>query len=186
MRRWLGAARGASLEGLRLAIVGFALTSLDACDKGEAAPPEGPLGIPSAADEDVAELSKHPVAAPAPDPPPARVAARDGGADVDAGPSRAEAPLLWWMQENPAAALRQGDNAAVATALDRLATFAPPDPPYTNWASIARDGADAARAASLDGVKAACRGCHEQYRNAYKSGLRARPLVPGAGARQPG
>jgi hypothetical protein len=80
------------------------------------------------------------------------------------------------MQDHTAAALRRGDSAALATDLDEVATFAPKEPAYANWASIARDGADAARAGSLDGVKAACRGCHAQYRAAYKAAMRARPL----------
>jgi hypothetical protein len=183
MQRWLGAARGASLDGFCLAAVGFVLGSLNACDKGEAAP-EGPLGIPSAAAEDVAELWKHPVSPPP--PAPTRPAWAGADAAVDAGPSRAEAPLLWWMQENTAAALRQGDSAALAVALEQLATFAPEEAAYANWAPIARDGADAARAASLEGVRAACRGCHAQFRTAYKNGMRARPLVSSAGARRPG
>jgi hypothetical protein len=47
-----------------------------------------------------------------------------------------------------------------------LADIAPPG--YTNWASIARDGADAARAEDLDAVKSACRSCHAQYEDRYR------------------
>jgi hypothetical protein len=58
--------------------------------------------------------------------------------------------------------------------LQKVSTFGPPG--YTNWVSIAKDGADAARAQNLDAVKAACRGCHNQYRAKYKREMRDRPL----------
>jgi len=99
----------------------------------------------------------------------------DGGT-ADAGPTPAEAPLLFWMRDHMAPAMRQGDSMALAAAYEELATLAPKESGYPNWASIAKDGADAARAGSPEGVKAACRGCHAQYRATYKASLRARPL----------
>ena len=36
--------------------------------------------------------------------------------------------------------------------------------------------ASAAHAQSLDGVKAACRGCHDQYKSKYKKEMRDRPI----------
>jgi hypothetical protein len=74
-----------------------------------------------------------------------------------------------WMKTTLAAALTAGDLGAVATGLDRLATWAPEG--YPNWASIARDGADAARAQAGEAVRAACRGCHGQYRERFKREL---------------
>lgn len=163
MRRWAWGALG---------IVGLA----SACDKPEA--PAGPVdpaatatATPTAdAGQEAAATEAGTGAPPLADP--ALSSEKDGG------PSRAEAPLLYWMRERPAPALRQGDLFALAAAFDQLATFAPkaPPPAYANWASIARDGADAARAASLEGVKGACRGCHGQYRGAYRAEMRARPL----------
>ena len=83
-------------------------------------------------------------------------------------------PLYAWMKANTSAAMSSQDFDALATALTKAATFAPAG--YTNWASIARDGADAAKAQSLDGVKAACRGCHNQYKDRYKKEMRDRPI----------
>jgi hypothetical protein len=99
-------------------------------------------------------------------------------APADSGPSLVEAPLLHFMRDHVATAMRQGDATALAAAFDQIAAFAPKGPPpeYANWASIAKDGAAAARAASVDGARGACRGCHSQYRNAYKADMRARPL----------
>jgi cytochrome c553 len=78
------------------------------------------------------------------------------------------------MKENTAAASTSGDLQALATAFDAIATMAPSG--YTNWASIAKDGAAAARAGSLDAARAACTGCHNQYKAKYKAELRMRPV----------
>ena len=54
---------------------------------------------------------------------------------------------------------------------------------YPNWVSIARDGAsDGARRGTSTRAKAACRGCHTQYRDVYhRTERRARcPLAPPA------
>lgn len=66
------------------------------------------------------------------------------------------------------------DTAALATALDKTASFAPPA--YTNWASISKDGAAAARSGDLDAAKASCSACHEQYKQKYRTEIRARKL----------
>ena len=78
------------------------------------------------------------------------------------------------MKANTSAAMSAEDFDALASALDKAATFAPAG--YTNWASIASDGASAAHAQSLDGVKASCRGCHNQYKDKYKKEMRDRPI----------
>ena len=78
------------------------------------------------------------------------------------------------MKANTSAAMSAEDFDALAVALDKVATFAPAG--YTNWASIAKDGASAAHAQSLDGVKASCRGCHNQYKDKYKKEMRDRPI----------
>ncbi len=66
------------------------------------------------------------------------------------------------------------DFGELALALDKVVSFAPAG--YSNWASIARDGASGARAQHLDAVKAACRGCHNQYKDRYKKEMRRRAI----------
>jgi hypothetical protein len=83
-------------------------------------------------------------------------------------------PLYAWMKANTSAAMSAQDFGALAVALDKVVGFAPAG--YTNWASISKDGANAARAESLDGVKASCRGCHNQYKDRYKKEMRDRPI----------
>jgi hypothetical protein len=78
------------------------------------------------------------------------------------------------MKANTSPAMSGQDFDALGKALDRVATFAPPG--YTNWASISRDGANAARMQNLDGTKASCRGCHNQYKDRYKKEMRDRPI----------
>jgi hypothetical protein len=78
------------------------------------------------------------------------------------------------MKANTSAAMSAEDFDALATALDKVIGFAPSG--YGNWASIARDGAAAARVQNLDAVKASCRSCHNQYKNKYKQEMRDRPI----------
>ena len=78
------------------------------------------------------------------------------------------------MKANTEGPLGSHDFAALDGALQKIVTFAPHG--YTNWASIARDGADGARAQDADAVKASCRSCHGQYRDRYKREMRDRPL----------
>jgi hypothetical protein len=80
------------------------------------------------------------------------------------------------MKANTSPALAIEDMEALAIALDKIATLAPAAAGYGNWASIARDGASAAHAQSLEAVKAACRGCHTQYKDRYKKEMRDRPI----------
>jgi hypothetical protein len=78
------------------------------------------------------------------------------------------------MKANTSAAMSAQDFDALAKALDRVVGFAPSA--YGNWGSIARDGANAARAQNLDGVKGSCRGCHNQYKDRYKKEMRDRAI----------
>jgi hypothetical protein len=155
MRCWLWAALG--ISGLA-----------SACDKAEAPAATTDPAATATATEATDEASTKPSLLDATLP----------SVPMDAGVSRAEAPLAYWMREHAATAMQQKDLFALATAFDQIALYAPKTAPpaYANWASIAKDGAAAARAASVEGVQGACRGCHAQYRSAYKSEMRARPL----------
>jgi hypothetical protein len=78
------------------------------------------------------------------------------------------------MKEHTQMDLSAGDMPSLAGDLDKIATMAPAG--YTKWASIAKDGATAARAANNDAVKASCRGCHDAYKAKYKTEMRTRPV----------
>jgi hypothetical protein len=120
-----------------------------------------------------------PVSVQGGDPSAGTGAGAGAGADPDAGAGAGaidpgEHPLKAWMKTNAAARVNHRDFEGLNVAFEKLATFAPPDYPF--WASIARDGADAARVQDIDAVRGACRGCHSQYRDRYKRELRARPI----------
>ena len=85
-----------------------------------------------------------------------------------------DCPLQGWMKSNTNPAIASQDFPGLATALDKVATFAPAG--YTNWASIAKDGAKAARASDMTATKASCRTCHDQYKDKYKKELRTRKI----------
>lgn len=92
-------------------------------------------------------------------------------------PTRPQAaPLQAWMRANAQLPLVNGDHAAVALAFDRIEGFAPPG--YDGWAADAKRGAAAARAGDVDGLRATCKHCHEQFRQRYRTEHRARSLGP--------
>jgi hypothetical protein len=85
-----------------------------------------------------------------------------------------DCPLQGWMKANANPPVTANDTAALAVALDKIVAFAPPG--YTNWASVAKDGAAAARTGDMTAAKASCRTCHDQYKAKYKTEMRARKI----------
>jgi len=111
----------------------------------------------------------------------APVPVKDAAPSADAAPLTGcgtkplpDCPLQGWMHAHMEAPLAAGDADTLATSLDEATKMAPAG--YTNWASIARDGAGAARASRPEAVKAACRSCHEQYKAKYKAEMRDRKI----------
>jgi len=85
-----------------------------------------------------------------------------------------DCPLQAWMKQNTNPPIAANDLPALATALDKVVTLAPPG--YPNWVSIAKDGAKAARGGDMTAAKASCRTCHDQYKKQYKAELRGRKI----------
>lgn len=81
-------------------------------------------------------------------------------------------PLQGFMKSHMATAVASGDGAVLAKALDDVAGHAPPG--LTNWSTIAKGGAAKARAGDIDGAKASCKACHDQYKTRYKTEMRDR------------
>jgi hypothetical protein len=94
-----------------------------------------------------------------------------------------DCPMQEWMKQHASSMIGFGDISAVAQVFDQIAKLVPSDalpdggPVYTNWVSISIDGAEAARAGDLAAAKAACRGCHTQYRSKFHIELRGKPLA---------
>ena len=85
-----------------------------------------------------------------------------------------DCPLQAWMKANTNPAIAANDLPGLATALEKTATLGPAG--YGNWASIAKDGAKAAKAGDMTAAKASCRTCHDQYKTKYKAELRGRKI----------
>ncbi len=119
--------------------------------------------------------------APAPAPAPAGASASaspsaSGSASLSAcgDKGQPDCPLQSWMKKVANPPMLDKDAPAVADALEKMVAMAPAG--YTNWASIAKDGARAARAGDLEAARASCRGCHDQYKKKYRAELRTRSL----------
>ena len=84
-------------------------------------------------------------------------------------------PLQKWMQDNIGSKMADGNLKDVATGLDKAATFTP-DPSWADWATFAKAGADAARKGDTPGTKAACKSCHDKFKQQYKDKFRSRAV----------
>lgn len=113
------------------------------------------------------------------DEPAPQAAAREG-----AGTPRKESaaaattqgfPMKDWMTANLNRPLRTEDFDALARSLTAAAGYAPPQ--YPDWSRIAQQGAEAAAAHDMAGVRASCTECHNKYRAEYKSTMRNQALV---------
>jgi hypothetical protein len=85
-------------------------------------------------------------------------------------------PLGKWMKPNMGTPMAGQDFAALQTSLDLVASKPPPSGSYTNWAIIAKAGSAAAAKKDLKALKAACKDCHDQYKENYKKEFAARPF----------
>jgi hypothetical protein len=79
------------------------------------------------------------------------------------------------MRANMGASLAAGDTDALGKALDHVAALSP-DPTWTTWSTMAKQGSAAAAGKDMTGVKAACKSCHDAYKDKYKTQFRARPV----------
>jgi hypothetical protein len=94
-----------------------------------------------------------------------------------------DCPLQGWMKRHASPPILSGDIAQIADVFFKTEPLDPrirlPDGgvPFRYWRSICEDGASAARSGEVEAAKAACRGCHTLYRNAYHRQMRARPIA---------
>ena len=107
------------------------------------------------------------------------------------GKNLPDCPLQAWMKRYATTMLAFGDISSIADVFDQIAFLAPSRTfpgavAYPYWVSIAQDGAAASRIGDLTAAKAACRGCHEQYRGRYHSEFRALAVPEGAVLGTPG
>ena len=183
----IGAYTGPVTSVRATAVVGFTsvVVSLLACGRAV----DAVSSDASSADDPAATASAQPAAVPdgrpsrqsaSPEPvaprevagpSPSTNARPAGSMSVAVPPAR---PLADWMRGGVTAAFNSGNLESIAATFDRMARGAPAG--FENWRSIANDGANAARSGSLEGAKAACRGCHGQYEARYKQTLSTLPI----------
>jgi hypothetical protein len=77
-------------------------------------------------------------------------------------------PLGKWMKPNMGAPLAGQDFDALKKAFDLVAGKPPPGADYPKWAATAQEGSAAAAKQDLAGVKAACKHCHDPYKEKYQ------------------
>lgn len=152
----------------------FCALTLAACDKTESAAPPAASSVAAHTDPPpAASKAAEPAVSFAATPP----APSGSAVAFDCGGKENPCPLQAWMRENVNPPMNKHDMPSLAIALDKIAGFAPAG--YPNWASISKDGANAARSGDENAAKASCRGCHDQYKQKYKTELRGRK-VPGS------
>ena len=184
------------MRSLPLAFVSLAALVL-ACTKSESSPPTPESTSTTASAPAIASSAPEPRAASASATASAEPVASASAAPAtgDAGKTAAatttkdgggggstecgtkplpDCPLQAWMKKNMNPPSLSGDTAALAAALEKAATFAPPG--YTNWKSISDDGAKAAKGGDLAAAKASCRSCHDQYKKKYQGEMRGRSI----------
>jgi hypothetical protein len=83
-------------------------------------------------------------------------------------------PLQKWMRGNMGTPLASGDLGALGTAFDHVAGLSP-DPSWAAWGQAASAGSTAAKNKDMAGVKAACKTCHDSFKDKYKAQFRTRP-----------
>src|SRR5262245_17453673 len=91
------------------------------------------------------------------------------------GPGLPPCPLQAWMRTNIAAPLAANNSAALAMGLERAASLSP-DASWSSWSTLASQGAAAAKKGDIAGARAACKGCHDAWRDAYRKKYRNRPI----------
>ena len=140
--------------------------------KADASAMAAPADSAAAAPNQVASAAASAVAAPATSAAASTEAT--GPKTFDCGAKGQKAcPMQGWMKGVMGPATSSGDAEKIAKGLDYIA--AKPPPGMGNWSSIAKSGAAKAKAGDIDGAKASCKTCHDQYKDKYKTSMRDRP-----------
>jgi hypothetical protein len=83
-------------------------------------------------------------------------------------------PLRDWMSADMMHRLKREDFGALEAAFQELRQVEPPG--MERWARFATAGVGAAHAHDLQAVRTVCASCHQAYRAAYRTTMRARAI----------
>jgi hypothetical protein len=84
-------------------------------------------------------------------------------------------PLGKWMKPNMGAPLAGQDFPALQKSFELVAGKTPSGD-YPQWSSMAKSGAAASGKQDLASVKAACKQCHDSYKEKYKKEFATQPF----------
>jgi hypothetical protein len=85
-------------------------------------------------------------------------------------------PLGKWMKPNMGAPLAGQDFATLQQSFQLVAGKPPPSGDYPQWSAFAKGGGAAAAKQDVAGVKAACKQCHDAYKEKYKKEFATQPF----------
>jgi hypothetical protein len=85
-------------------------------------------------------------------------------------------PLGKWMKPNMGAPLAEQDFETLQKSFVFVAGKPPPSGDYAQWSAFANTGAAAAAKQDLAGVKAACKRCHDAYKEKYRKEFATQPF----------
>jgi hypothetical protein len=85
-------------------------------------------------------------------------------------------PLGQWMKANMGVSLAGQDYASLQKNFDFVAGKPPPSGDYPQWATFAKAGSAAAAKQDTAGIKAACKQCHDAYKEKYRKEFPTRPF----------
>jgi hypothetical protein len=92
-------------------------------------------------------------------------AGKDGAVDAESE-ANVEGPLRAWMKREMVPALAAKDYPALAEQF-RAIKMAPAGAAFVNWTSIAKDGEHASTLQRDEGIRAACKACHDQTKTTF-------------------
>jgi hypothetical protein len=88
--------------------------------------------------------------------------------------NQAATPLGRWMGPNISAPFEAEDYPTLQRNLELVASKPPPGDGYPRWTAFANEGAAAASDQDRVAVKAACKQCHEAYKQSYRKEFKTR------------
>ncbi len=122
---------------------------------------------------------------PAPEEPaqpaqPSQAGTGEDQSDLECEADEVTCPMFDWMEENTVPAVENRNLPELAKALHKI-EFMAPDPSWNEgdegWARISRDGATKAEAGDFRGARAACKACHQSWRDRFRQeGRRTAPM----------
>lgn len=143
--------------------------ALGGCDEKPAAPKTAETALPAVT---VATVIPTPTAVPTPTAAPEPSFSGPNKVYDCGAKGQKPCPMQGWMKTVMTSAAASGDGEKIAQALAYVAVRVPPG--YPDWAAISNAGVAKAKAGDVDGAKAACKQCHDAYKDSYKTTMRDR------------